>query len=191
MASGEKRRKPALGNFWGTVTESWFWKYFFSHLGWVDWFLILFVFVGVLLGLKHGATREFPLISLYVTFEYYSFFAEWLARETPWPESYVRAFTFALIGFLSWFSLRLLFEIGGKLAHLQVFAPFEAILGALVGGVRYFLFFSLISYWLVLLPLDWIHRSYQVQSWSGQKLVQLPANLHAWVKGLIVRKLTA
>jgi hypothetical protein len=86
-----------LINFLGTVTESWFWRYFFAHFGWVDWLLTAFVVVGIFMGLKHGVTGELPrlfetLIALYVTFDYYSFFAEWLARETPWPESYARAF---------------------------------------------------------------------------------------------------
>ena len=182
-----------MDNLLGTITQSWFWRYFLSHFGWVDWLLTAFILIGLVLGLKHGVSVEFPrlletLVSLYVTVEYYSFFAEWLSRETPWPEAYARVFTFAVLGFLSWLSLRLLFEIMGKLIRLEVAAPFQMIGGVLAGGLRYLLFFSMISYLLVLLPLDFIHRSYQVQSWSGQTLDQLPVKIHDRIKGLWLRK---
>lgn len=155
--------------------------------------LTLFILVGIVLGLKNGVTVELPrlgetVISLYVTFEYYSIFAEWLARETPWPESYVRAFTFAVVGFLSWLCLRLLFEILGRLIHLQVATPFQWVAGMLFGGIRYFIFFCIISYLLFLFPLDFIHRSYQVQSWSGQVLTQIPPRIYGWIRGLWPRK---
>ena len=155
----------------------------------MDWTLAFFLLIGVLLGLKNGLSRELPrlletLLSLCVTFASYSFFAEWLSRETPLPETYSRALTFGLAGFLSWLCLRLLFEILGKLVQLQVVAPFQALGGLLIGGVRYFIFFSLISYLLLLFPLDWIHNSYQVQSWSGQTLAQIPAKIYETVKGL-------
>lgn len=178
-----------MNNFLGTITQSWFWKYFLSHFGWVDWVLTAFILVGVVMGLKHGLAIELPrlletLVAIYVSMEYYSFFAEWLARETPWPESYARAVTFAALGFLSWFALRLLFEILGRLINLQVAAPFQWVGGLLIGALRYFLFFCLLSYLLTLFPLDFIHRSYQVQSWSGQTLVQIPVKIHGAVKGL-------
>lgn len=176
------------------VTESWFWRYLFAHFGWVDWTLAAFVFIGVLLGLKHGVSIELPrlletLFSLFVTFEYYTFLSEWISRETPWPESYARIFTFGLLGFVSWFSLRLLFEIVGKLVRLEVATPFQLAGGLLLGAVRYFLFFSMISYFLMLFPLDFIHRSYQVQSWSGQVITQTAPKIHDFVKTLWVRTL--
>lgn len=178
------------------ITESWFWRYFFSHFGWVDWALTLFVFIGILLGLKNGLNRELPrlletVISLYVTMEYHTFFAAWLARETPWPETYTRIFTFAVVAFVSWLVLRLLFEIVGKLVHLEVARPFQWVGGILVGGMRYFLFFSIVSYFLVLFPLDWIHRSYQVQSWSGQTVSQIPSTIHSWLNEFVLRKMKA
>lgn len=178
------------------VTESWFWRYFFSHFGWVDWTLCAFLLVGILLGLKHGVSQELPrllgmLISLYVTFEFYMILAAWLARETPWPESYTRVFTFGIIWASSWFSLRLIFEIVGRLMHIEAAKPIQMVGGVLLGMVRYFLFFSFISYFLVLFPLDWIHRSYQVSSWSGQLLVQVVPKIHDWIKGTAIRKATA
>ena len=185
-----------MSNFLGAVSESWFWRYFFSHFGWVDWMLTLFIFIGILLGLKNGLSREFPrlletLISLYVTMEYHTFFAAWIARETPWAEAYARIFTFAALGLASWLVLRLLFEIMGKLVHLEVASPFQWVGGILVGGVRYFVFFSLVSYFLVLFPLDWIHRSYQVQSWGGQILSQIPPRIHDWINESILRRIKA
>ena len=108
--------------------------------------------------------------------------AEWLSRETPWPESYTRIFTFGVLAFLSWLSLRLLFAIVGKLIHLEVAAPFQILGGGLIGGLRYFLFFCLISYFLTLFPLDFIHRSYQVQSWSGQILVRVAPRIYEGVR---------
>lgn len=181
-----------MHNLVGTVTESWFWQYFFSHFGWVDWALTVFLIVGMIIGLRNGAGRELPrlletLVSLYVTFEYYSLLAEWITRETPCPESYAQVIAFALLGLVSWLLLRLIFEIAGKLIHLEVAAPFQWIGGLLIGGARYGVFFSLISYLLVLLPLDWIHRSYQVQSWSGQTLAQFAPQVHGWLKGFAIR----
>lgn len=185
-----------MSHFLGVITESWFWRYFFSHFGWVDWALTLFVFIGILLGLKNGLNRELPrlletVISLYVTMEYHTFFAAWLARETPWPETYTRIFTFAVVAFVSWLVLRLLFEIVWKLVHLEVARPFQWVGGILVGGMRYFLFFSIVSYFLVLFPLDWIHRSYQVQSWSGQTVSQIPSTIHSWLNEFVLRKMKA
>lgn len=172
-----------MSHFIAAVSESWFWRYFFQHFGWVDWFLSTFVFIGILLGLKNGLSRELPrllesLISLYATLEFYGFFASWLARETPWPESYARIFTFISLWFVTGLVLRLLFEIIGRLVHLQIAAPFEWLGGLLVGAVRYFLFFSMISYFLVLLPMDWMQSSYKVQSWSGPILIQTPFKIH-------------
>ena len=178
-----------VNNLLAAVTDSWFWRYFFSHFGWVDWVLTAFVLVGLILGLKHGVSQELPriaetLISIYITMEYYEFFAAWIARETPWPESYARIFTFAALGFLSWLLLRLLFGIVGKLIHLEVAAPLQIAGGFFLGGVRYFFFFCFVSYLLALFPLDFIHRSYQVQSWSGQTVSQIPEKLHEWVRGI-------
>lgn len=183
-----------MNHFFSVITDSWFWRYFFSHFGWVDWALVFFIFIGILLGLKNGLNRELPrlletMISLYVTMEYYHFFAAWLARETPWAEAYTQVFTFAAVGLVSWFVLRLLFEIVGRFAHLEVASPFQWVGGMVVGGVRYFLFFSLVSYFLVLFPLDWIHRSYQVQSWSGQTLSQTPSKIHGWINESILRRI--
>ena len=158
--------------------------------------LTAFLFLGVLLGLKNGLSKEIPrlietLISLYVTLECHSFFATWIARETPWPESYARIFTF-LIGWLaSWIVLRLLFEILGRLTHLEVAAPLQWVGGFFVGGVRYLLFFSMLSYFLVLFPLDWIQQSYRVQSWSGPTVAQIPAKIHDWVNGIVLFRKTS
>jgi len=183
-----------LSHFFEMVTESWFWKYFLPQLGWVDWALAIFVFIGILLGLKNGLSREFPrliemVISLYVTMEYHGPSAAWLARETPWPEAHVRIFTFAAAAVGSWFVLRLLFEIAGRLARLEVAIPLQWTGGGLVGSVRYFLFFSLVSYFLLLFPLDWIHRSYQVQSWSGQTLSRVPSKIHTGLNKFVLRKI--
>lgn len=185
-----------MDHIFETIGQSWFWQYFFSHFGWVDWVLSVFLVLGLILGLKHGVSQEIPrlveiLISLYVSFEFHSFFTEWLTRETPLPESYARPLTFALLSFLSWLALRLLFEILGKLVQLQVATPFQIVGGLLVGPVRFFLIFGLVSCALILLPLDWIHRSYQVQSWSGQALTQVPPQIHDWIKGVVVRKVQA
>lgn len=168
------------------VSESWFWRYFFAHFGWVDWTLSFFVFIGVLLGLKNGLGRELPrllesFISLYVTMRYYPVLGAWLARETPWPEKYCGIFTFLFVWFLSALILRLSFEIAGRLLHLEISAPFEWLGGALVGGARYFLFFSLFSYFLVLFPADWNQSSYKVKSWSGPVLIQTPTQIYEGV----------
>lgn len=177
-------------NFLGNVTESWFWKYFFSHLGWVDWLLIAFVIVGFFLGLRNGMSKELPrllesLIALLATFEYYGLLSDWLTRETPLMETYAKALTFGLVWFVCWLCLRMVFEILGKLIHLEVSAPFEAIGGVAIGGARYILFFSLLSFFLMLFPLDWIHRSYQVHSWSGQTLTEIPRQIHEWTRGFL------
>ncbi len=182
-------------NFSGMISQSWYWNYFFSHFGWVDWTLTAFIFLGVLLGLRNGLSKEIPrliesLISLYVTLEYYSFFATWIARETPWPESYARIFTFLLAWLATTLVLRLLFEILGKLTHLEVASPFQWVGGFFVGGVRYLLFFSMFSYFLVLIPVDWIQQSYRVQSWSGQIVAQIPAKIHDGINGVIPQRKT-
>lgn len=179
-----------MADFFGTVSQSWFWKYFLSHFGWVDWMLAGFLFLGVILGLKNGMSRELPrlaetFLSLYLTMEYHGFFATWISRETPWPESYSRIFIFAVIWFLSWLVLRLFFEILGRLAHLEVAVPFQWVGGVLIAAARYFILCGMISYFLVLFPLDWIQRSYKVQSWSGQMLSQIPPKIHGWVNKVV------
>jgi uncharacterized membrane protein required for colicin V production len=179
-----------VSTFLANFTESWFWKYFLSHLGWVDWLLIAFFVVGVFLGLKNGLSKEIPkllesLIALLVTFEYYGFFSEWLTRETPLTETYAKVLTFGLVWFICWICLRMIFEIVGKLLRLEVSAPLEALGGLAVGAVRYFLFFSLLSYFLILFPLDWIHQSYEVQSWSGPRILQIPPAIYQTVRGLL------
>lgn len=179
-----------------TIGQSWFWKYFFSHFGWVDWILSIFILVGIIMGLKHGLSQELPrlleiFISLYVTFQYYSFFSDWITRETPLPESYARPFMFGLVAVINWVALRLLFEILGKFIHLQIANPFQILGGLMIGAFRYFLIFSLISYTLVLFPPDWVNRAYRVQSWSGHVLTQFPQKIHSWINGVIVPKVQA
>lgn len=160
----------------------------------MDWVLTAFLLIGVVLGLKHGMSQELPrlleiLIALYVAFEYHPVLTDWLTRETPCPEAYARPLTFGLVSFLAWLSLRLLFEILGKLIHLEVANPFQILGGLLIGGARYFLIFALISYLFILFPLDWIHRAYQVQSWSGPFLTELPPKIYAWTKSTVVSKI--
>ena len=180
-----------MSQFLAMVSESWFWRYFLAHFGWVDWLLTLFIFVGILLGLKNGLSRELPrllesLLSLYATLEYYGVLAGWLARETPWPESYCRIFTFLLIWFSASILLRLGFEIIGRLVHLEIAAPFQSLGGFLVGGLRYFLFASMVSYFLVLIPLDWTQSSYKVNSWSGGVLIQTPTKIYEGINRLLM-----
>jgi len=185
-----------LSNFFGTASQSWIWEYFVSNFGWVDWMLLTFVFLGVLLGLKNGLSVELPrlgetLLSLYLTMEFHTFFAAWVARETPWPETHAKIFTFFLTWCLSWFVLRLLFEIAGRLVHLEVAGPFQWVAGLFVGGLRYTLLCSVVSFFLVLFPLDWIQQSYKVQSWSGQTLAQVPAKIHSWINEFILQRESA
>ena len=185
-----------MGQFVETMTQTWFWRYFFSHFGWVDWLLLAFLLIGIMLGLKHGMAQELPrvfemIISLYLSLEYQPVLTEWLVRETPCPEAYAQPLTFGLIGFLSWFALRFLFEILGRFIRLEVAAPFQLLGGLIAGGARYFLFFAMISYFLVLVPLDWIQQSFRVQSWSGQILTQAPPKIHDWIKEVVVRKVQA
>ncbi len=96
--------------------------------------------------------------------------------------------TFALLGFASWFLLRILFEIIGQFIHLEVASPLQMLGGVFIGGLRYFLFFSLVSYLLLLFPLDWIQQSYQVQSWSGRPVAQIPVKIHEWMRGFWVTR---
>lgn len=182
-----------MDNLSGTLTQSWFWQYFLSHFGWVDWTLTAFLLAGILIGLKNGAGQELPRLvesvaAIYVTFEYHPLISDWLARETPCPEAYARVIAFGFLGFASWLLLRLSFEIIGKFIHLEIAKPFQILGGALIGGLRYILFFSFVSYFVVLLPLDWIHRSYEVQSWSGQTLRQTPPLIHGWVREFVLRR---
>lgn len=182
-----------MDNLYATLQQGWFWQYFFSHLGWVDWVLAAFCLVGIILGLKNGLSREIPkiieiFVTLCVTMEFYPFLGQVITQMTPMPEVYIQPGTFALLGLSVWFLTHFLFKSLGKLACLQIMSPFEAILGSLAGGIRFLIFFGLVSYLLVLFPLDWLQRSYKVQSWSGQMLVEMPVRIHEWVRHMVIRQ---
>ena len=72
----------------------------------------------------------------------------------------------------------------GKLIHLSMAPPLEIMGGILLGALRFSLFFCMISYFLMLFPLDFLHHAYQIQSWSGHTLVRAAPKIHERIKGL-------
>lgn len=150
----------------------------FARIGWVDVVALILIFWGMVVGIKRGLEIELPLfleiaISNFVTFHYYRVLGGILCAKLSAPEGPAYFFSFLGIAIGSVLALRLFFKVLGTLVSLKFMNAISRTGGAAVGALRFIFIFSLLSYFLLLLPLGFFQNSYTAErSWSGPFFAQ-------------------
>ncbi|GEM_PF-1630926 len=149
-----------------------------AKIGWVDVVALLLIFWGLVAGIKRGLEVELPkfleiAVSTVITFHYYEFVGSRLHTSLSAPESPAQFFSFLGIAVVSVLALRLFFKILGTLVSLKFMTGISRVGGALTGALRWILTFSLLSYFILMLPLNSIKNSFTAErSWSGPFFAQ-------------------
>ncbi len=159
----------------------------FAKIGWVDVAALILIFWGVVAGVKRGLEVELPLfmeiaIANFITFHYYQVLGDILRVKLSAPEGPADLFSFLGIAVGSVLVLRLFFKLLGTIVSLKFMNAISRSGGAAAGALRFILAFSLLSYFLLLLPLGFFQNSYTAErSWSGPFFAQTSEKFYHFV----------
>ena len=159
------------------------WASLWMNMGWMDIvFLLTFAF-GVFLGLQKGLSKVFPVFFEVVTaqtvsIEYSKTLAEFLYVRIPIPVEFLHIGVFAVLAIACIILVRLLFQLLLLFASVDFKSPVNNAGGAILSGVAWFLYLSLISSFLVLFQIPFIQETFTGRSISGPYLVKSSQRVH-------------
>jgi uncharacterized membrane protein required for colicin V production len=153
------------------------WGLFLAQLQWLDILSVIVFVLGVFFGLKRGLSKTIPffvevVLAQAVAVEYYSFSAAFLSKWVPVPLWILQASTFALLSVCVIILVKFVGQIISLVATLEFKPMVSNIGGALLGGLHFILFLSLLSSFIVLIPVPFIQESWTSRSMSGPYLLE-------------------
>lgn len=149
-----------------------------AKIGWVDVVAVILILWGLVAGIKRGLEIELPrfleiVVATIVTFHYYESVGAILHTHLSAPQSAAKLFSFLGIALICVLVMKLFFKITGTLVSLKFMAAISRVGGGLIGILRFILTLSLLSYFLLMLPLDFFRSSFTFErSWSGPFFAQ-------------------
>lgn len=149
-----------------------------AKIGWVDIVGLLLFLWGLLAGAKRGLEVELPKFldisaATILALRYYRVMGTMLHEKLAAPQYPAELLSFVVITLTCVVSFRLFFRILGMIVSLKFMDIISRAGGAVVGAVRYVLTFSLVSYFLLQIPLNFFANSYTFdRSWSGPFFAQ-------------------
>jgi len=143
-----------------------------SQCGWVDVVLIVFIIFGAVAGLKNGLLKEVPkifsfLIAVIVSLHYYKRLGDKVAANSFLSQFAAEMIAYILIALVTLAAIQFLARLIEGLIKVTYARPLDLGGGMLLGAVRYYLFFALISYGLLMFSSPYLHESYSSGSFSG------------------------
>lgn len=150
----------------------------FAKIGWVDIVGLILFFWGILTGIRRGLELELPMfleitLNTLVTLHFYQAVGGFLEVKFAVPEWPAELLSFMVLALVCGFFLRLFFNVLGTFVSIQFMAVVSRLGGGVAGCLRLMLFFSLVSYFLLMLPLDFFKNSFGTdRSWSGPFFAQ-------------------
>ncbi len=163
----------------------------FSQINWVDIFVLILLIRTSYVGLRCGLLGEiFKILgiiaALFVSIRYYSNLAQFLTTQVFFSKLSLpvnRGISFVCL----LLAVMLIFKLGRFIARfimqLEVADPLKRMGGVICGFIRGGIIASLILFALNLLPLDYLKKSINEDSWSGSRLIKVgPAIHHTIIK---------
>ena len=165
----------------------------FSQINWVDIFVLILLIRATYVGLRCGLLGEIfktlgIIAALFVSIRYHSNLAQFLTQQVFFSKLSLpvnQGISFACL----LLAVMLIFKLGWFIAQsimqlkLKVAGSVEKIGGVICGFIRGGIVASLILFALNLLPLDYLKKSINEDSWSGSRLIKVgPAIHHTIIK---------
>lgn len=159
------------------------WSSLVMKMGWVDAVFFFAFSLGIFLGLRKGLAKTFPgllgvVIAQVLAVEYSVALATFLQIKFRVPIQIGQGVAFAVLALGAVFLVCFLFQLFSLLVSVEFKPPINNIGAAIVGGLQFILFVSLISYFLIFFQVPFIRESLMEHSVSGPYLVQSNEQVH-------------
>ncbi len=155
-----------------------------TKIGWVDVVALVLIFWGLVIGFKRGLEIELPkfleaAVATVVTLHYYQAVGDILHVNLSAPTYPAQVLSFLGIALGCFLIVRLFFKILATLVTISFMGTVSRVGGALAGSLRFILAFSLLSFFLLMMPLDFFKDSFSFErSWSGPFFAQTSEKLY-------------
>jgi len=157
-----------------------------SSLNIVDFVLLGFIGLGLILGAKKGlSTMISKLLSLVVmvlaVLHYYSTAAKWLSSNSPLPERSAEAIVYVVIAIVGWIALDIAFKLIGKVMEVKFSEKLSRFGGLLLGGLWMFLIGGFILFSLMIFKAPFFDPALAKSSYLSPTVSQLPGTAYEFV----------
>ncbi len=157
-----------------------------SDLGFVDIGLLVFFVWGLLSGFVKGFSFQLSrfmalLFGMALGLVLYQPLAHILSNKTLLNEPLLASLLLFSISLSASFLFKLLFSVLAKIVSFQFVYFIERVLGALLGGVRFVVFFAFLSYLVLLWPTQVLKPYYQELSYTGRYVAAFIPKYQQWV----------
>ncbi len=154
-----------------------------STFGWVDFLLFAVFFLGVLYGVKKGLSGILPIligviITQVVVIEYTAPLTSFLVERFQLPNWPIQIVIFAALAIVSLVLIRFLFKFLSLIATVVFKQPINSLGGALIGGLVFVLFLTLLSEFIMMFNIPFIQESFTTKSLTGPYLVETCEQVH-------------
>jgi uncharacterized membrane protein required for colicin V production len=167
-----------------------------KQLNWLDIFVLILMIRVIYIATAKGFIAElFKLIgvlaAIYLSFHYYTFFADFIRSKLPVEErmplqflDFLCFFILAGIGYVSFMILRIMLF---NLIKLDAVPRLQKWGGFFLGIFRAWLLSGLIVYMLAISSIGYLHKS-AVSSYMGKSLFYAPVNTYSFIWENIMSK---
>lgn len=167
----------------------------FRGFSWVDWVTILFVLIGLIYGLKQGFFRVVAValescFVLWIVFALERKFAAVLTANLAFlKEASVRPFAYLLLLIVVSIGAIVIDEKLRGTFHTKLASPLKYTGGAIMGILLLLLYWSLISKFLMLLPVSRLHKPYsEGGSKSGYYVLAMAPKVYKFINAPFEKK---
>ena len=154
-----------------------------SKLGWFDLVVIIILTWGIIDGFVRGFVFHFPrfiagVVNVVVTLHFYKLLSKIVLSHSSMPPVMVESISFVLLALCTTFVLKLVIILGSKLGKIECEYFIERILGAVIGGLRYVLFFSLLLSFVSIFKMADVDKIWREDALSGKATASLAPVTH-------------
>ena len=154
-----------------------------SQLGWIDLVIAILFVLGAIIGFIRGVGHQLPrLIALIATtvvsIHFYDRISQLVTEHSSISPVISQMAAFFLLAIGTTLVANLILSLCAKLVKVEFVYALERIGGLGIGACRYVLLFSLVSFFITLLPLPVIEELYSTQSLGGDMILQLCSSVH-------------
>ena len=168
-----------------------------TKIGWVDVVAFILVLWGLIVGVKRGLEVELPTflevaVATVITLHYYQLVGALLQENLAVPRYPADLLSFFGIALSSIIVVKLFVKILGAVVTFKFMSGVSRIGGAILGMLRLILGFSLLSCFLLMIPLDFFTNSFSAErSLLGPFFAQTSEKFHRFTTYYIPFQLPA
>jgi len=173
------------------------WALLWMNVGWIDVVFVVVFTVGVVIGLKKGIGKILALffgvfLAQVATIEYKDSLAASASKLIPAiPKFVLEAGIFIFVAAACLLTVSLLAKILSLIGKIEFKSFVKNVGGGLMGGGLAILILSLVTTFVLILPVSSVRASIREGSLSGIYLEAVPVKIHGLLRGLIPGKLRA